>query len=628
MSDRITQTDFLVKIDASSVKAFVAVLHLLQKIGRDLIVEVEQNVLTLRSLNDNKSSFAAVEFQDSFFDNYELNTPNSFTGRLPVKVVFFFYWYYLNFFLNLCILNCTQPICMILKNLKNVNHIIVAGVRCSAECNLTFQLHLQNGVIRSYFFCYEDCEIVNAVCDESECSFIQTRPRVMSQLLEYIHRSPELLLITKPNEFSVRSYHQINEFYSQTLHKLQPSAEVKRNSVVSTGLCVNISEFEIYDYRSQADSEALVFCVKEMASFVGFCEVLDMQQFNFYYSTGGRYGNYKSTCFFYFYVRNRLLCSAIKFSVGLDTFSVSLIMATLQHRVNRPPSTTTEEEEEAAADSSSMKAKRPRENTSKVSNISRSKQNKAHRTDQLPSHNTEKRKKLTDDMLHEQYLLEEEQTDSNASVATNKLVSGEKSVPTGESEEEDAEFGSTLQVATSAGHLFGQKLRHISVEDEDDDATIANEDEDEDFQFPSTKENLSKRQRLSQHPSHYKFYQDGHNTDDQDTEEEAEEGTSSIPSKTVNAQQFGSNLMNNKVDVKEEVEEDDVFVNKKKTPKVIPSSLQSSAGSDIIITDALNQLHRQSHQMSALQKIQQQQQTKKKAGARKFLDIESDEEDF
>jgi hypothetical protein len=429
----------------------------------------------------------------------------------------------------------------------------------------------------------------------------------MSQLLEYIHRSPELLMITKPNEFSVRSYHQINEFYSQTLHKLQPSAEVKRNSVVSTGLCVNISEFEIYDYRSQADSEALVFCVKEMASFVGFCEVLDMQHFNFYYSTGG---------------------SAIKFSVGLDTFSVSLIMATLQHGVNRPPSTTTEEEEEAAADFSSMKAKRPRENTSKVSNISRSKQNKAHRTDQLPSHNTEKRKKLTDEMLREQYLLEEEQTDSNASVATNKLVSGEKSVPTGESEEEDAEFGSTLQVATSAGHLFGQKLRRISVEDEDDDATIANEDEDEDFQFPSIKENLSKRQRLSQHPSHYKFYQDGHNTDDQDTEEETEEGTSSIPSKTANAQQFGSNLMNNKVDVKEEVEEDDVFVNKKKTPKIIPSSLQSSAGSDIIITDALNQLHRQSHEMSALQKIQQQQQTKKKAGARKFLDMESDEEDF
>lgn len=178
---------------------------------------------------------------------------------------------------------------MILKNLKNVDHIIMAGVRCQAECNLTFQLHLQNGVIRSYFFCYEDCEILNAVCDESMCSFIQTKPRVMAQLLEYIHRSPEIIMVAKPDEFSVRSYHQINEFYSQTLHKLQPSAEIKRNNVISTGLSMNVTEFDIYDYRSAAESEALIFCVKELVSFVGFCEVLDLQVFNIYFSTGGRY---------------------------------------------------------------------------------------------------------------------------------------------------------------------------------------------------------------------------------------------------------------------------------------------------------------------------------------------------
>jgi hypothetical protein len=177
---------------------------------------------------------------------------------------------------------------MVLKNLKSVSHIVMAGVRCQAEFNITFQLHLKNSVIRSYYFCYEDCEIVNAVCDEAECSLIQMRPRVMGQLLDYIHRSPEILMIAKPGEFSVRSYHQANEFHAPSLQRSQPTLVNKLNSVVSTGLSLSISELEIYDYRSAEDSEAIVFCMKEVDSFVAFCEVLDLQLFNFFFSTGGR----------------------------------------------------------------------------------------------------------------------------------------------------------------------------------------------------------------------------------------------------------------------------------------------------------------------------------------------------
>lgn len=290
MAGRISETLFLARVDATGIKAFVASLHLLQKIGRDLLLEVEEHAMTLRGLNDNKSSFAAIEFERAFFDEYNLNASlgGPFSGKLAVKVWRASYPVLLTMQKVLTNLADIQPICMVLKNLKSVSHIVMAGVRCQAEFNITFQLHLKNSVIRSYYFCYEDCEIVNAVCDEAECSLIQMRPRVMAQLLDYIHRSPEILMIAKPGEFSVRSYHQTNEFNAPSLQRSQPTLVNKLNSVVSTGLSLSISELEIYDYRSAEDNEAIVFCMKEVDSFVAFCEVLDLQLFNFFFSTGGR----------------------------------------------------------------------------------------------------------------------------------------------------------------------------------------------------------------------------------------------------------------------------------------------------------------------------------------------------
>jgi hypothetical protein len=75
-----------VKIDASSLKTFNAGLHLLQKIGKDIIFEVEESVLTLRALNDTKSSFLAIEYDKNFFDDYELSTETSFSCKLMGKV--------------------------------------------------------------------------------------------------------------------------------------------------------------------------------------------------------------------------------------------------------------------------------------------------------------------------------------------------------------------------------------------------------------------------------------------------------------------------------------------------------------------------------------------------------------
>ena len=82
---------FEVKVDASNIKTLSATFHLLQKIGKDVIIEVEQAILTLRALNDNRSAFAAIEFDSNFFDHFILvNKNQAFACKLSIKVSYYY----------------------------------------------------------------------------------------------------------------------------------------------------------------------------------------------------------------------------------------------------------------------------------------------------------------------------------------------------------------------------------------------------------------------------------------------------------------------------------------------------------------------------------------------------------
>lgn len=49
--------------------------------------EVEEDMMTLRALNDNRSAFAAIEFERNFFDSFLLvQRDQPFACKLAVKV--------------------------------------------------------------------------------------------------------------------------------------------------------------------------------------------------------------------------------------------------------------------------------------------------------------------------------------------------------------------------------------------------------------------------------------------------------------------------------------------------------------------------------------------------------------
>lgn len=144
---------------------------------------------------------------------------------------------------------------MIMRNMKNLRTLTIRAFRREEEHLVSFQFLLKNDIIRKYNFCYEDSEIMNALFDEQECSLVQMPPKLMSQLLDHIHRSPEILVTAQPNRFTVRSQHKPAMLKEVDLQK----------SVMTTGLTMGVSEFQEYQYQSARDTESIIFVVKEVS---------------------------------------------------------------------------------------------------------------------------------------------------------------------------------------------------------------------------------------------------------------------------------------------------------------------------------------------------------------------------
>lgn len=271
---------------------------------------MEAEALTIRSLNDSKSAFIAVELQPSFFDAFLLtNRREPFSCRVSSKAI-----------------------CAIMRNLKTLRYLllsaeVVGGAGAGAEHVLSFQFAQQSGLLRSHHFHYMDAEILNAVFDEDGCSYLKVRPKVLSQLLEHLHRSPEVLLVAAPDSFGIRSFHANSSTSSSHHQQQQPMATASASALqqLSTGLTIQSGQFEVYDFlfRSTAaaaegaagaqqlqQAEELVLSVRELAAVVGYCEALEAADADVFFSTGGR---------------------ALKCSSKQDLISVTLVLATMAH---------------------------------------------------------------------------------------------------------------------------------------------------------------------------------------------------------------------------------------------------------------------------------------------------------
>ena len=242
-----------------------------------------------------------------------------------------------------------QPICVLFRNIKAMKSLKVFAQKVEADHELVFEALLYNDIVRTYRFRYWDCEVMSAVFRGGEhCSCLTAKPTVFSQLMIHLQQAPEISVEAGEGTFVCRSFHKPNAMMSAG------RITCDRIHHLNTGLNVNVSEFDSYDFRNysqqQQQSVELIFSAKELQAFLGFTEVVDAPAFDLHFSEGGRRVNNAaaaSTCVVLYSKRlaNNLIVyfhRPMKFSSLHTTgFQTSLVLATIEPHV--PP---LEEEEQ------------------------------------------------------------------------------------------------------------------------------------------------------------------------------------------------------------------------------------------------------------------------------------------
>ena len=212
---------------SESLKAFVATLQFLAKVGKDLLFEVEENALVLRALNDAKTSYASVEFAAAFFSRSDIFLKDgleSFSCRINLKQV--------------------VAVC---KSFRSVHRLCIKAERLNDAFELVLEMTTSNtGVVRTHRFKYSDCDVLNAVFEDAGASSLKSQYKVFSQLLEHVYQSPEIAIDASVDHFKVRSYHAPKDADQDA---------VNNKKHLATDLNIETSDFDFYDCKLPEDMQ-------------------------------------------------------------------------------------------------------------------------------------------------------------------------------------------------------------------------------------------------------------------------------------------------------------------------------------------------------------------------------------
>jgi hypothetical protein len=247
-------------------------------VGKELIVEIERDRLTLGTLNDAKSAYASISFDrdhGEVFEEFVVNfAPGEDESAFKLSV---------------------RPVIAILKNLKKVRSLVLFSEYTSSGSNkIVFEMINDNEMRRTHKFSFQDSDVVNAIFDEVGSSKLSVEPKIFTQVLEHLHQTTgEIEIEASADSFHIKSYHQEHDVEISTLSGLR--------KYMSTEMSLDTAEFEVYEYNSSVGGEELVICIKEVKALLGLCEANEVADLCLYFSQSA---------------------SPIKFSITSSSFTV------------------------------------------------------------------------------------------------------------------------------------------------------------------------------------------------------------------------------------------------------------------------------------------------------------------
>lgn len=277
-------SSFAIQISSPDrLNKFFNVMQFFSKIGKYIILEVDDDTLVLRTLNDAKSAFSSVEFEKrEFFDEFELESDQNsrvFACKLLIR-----------------------PLVVILRKAKKMQSLRIFNSNGDgAECELVFVLVCDTGIRRCHRFMYQTCDIVSAMFSDNNCNRLRVMPKVLTQLFGHIAKSLEVEVDVSPEQFKMKSFHQ--QSVSDALSKKQSP------HTLTSEMCVSPEEFDVYEFKYSQKTAELAFCCKELKAILWLCDTCDIPDLNIYFTEGG---------------------SPVKFTCEDRSMSCNLIMATLE----------------------------------------------------------------------------------------------------------------------------------------------------------------------------------------------------------------------------------------------------------------------------------------------------------
>ena len=197
-------------LTGKSCRIFSCAVVALSKIGREISLDWKEDQLTLRSLSDTQSAYAAVVLRVPFFEHFtppsELEKETVVEGGGPGSSS----------------TSSSSPTLQEMQKVKFVSKVLAWAckpTRNVVKLNAYFatqdtthlfvvRVELLSGLVRTHALNYEDARILQPSFSKATQPFqLCFRPAILQTVLERMHGTEEMSVIASPEVIQFQSYH-------------------------------------------------------------------------------------------------------------------------------------------------------------------------------------------------------------------------------------------------------------------------------------------------------------------------------------------------------------------------------------------------------------------------------------
>lgn len=292
----------------------------LARIGKDILIEADDKQFMLRALNDSKSAFSAFSFSpDSFFEEYACGSPSPENdeeeggddedgtqqrgGPVSCKLMVKPLQHVLR-----GVLKRVLSLRMYLNEAASTpgeggregiaggreqEHIqagAATAVKQSVEPQIILDMQCEWGVLKRHAFQLQDCEVVHAVFNREGASCLRAQANHLSQMLDHVQGAAEVAFVAGKEGICLRTWRGGEEEGGRGGGGKE-GGELLGTANLNTEMTVSAMDFDGYEYMGgnggEEEEVGLVFSMREVKAFLGFCEGCECTAVSFYYHHGG-----------------------------------------------------------------------------------------------------------------------------------------------------------------------------------------------------------------------------------------------------------------------------------------------------------------------------------------------------